>query len=84
MSEETTDLISVTQAAERLGLSRKRVFEFIQDQRLPAVKVGSAYVIKTADLEFVKERTTGRPLSTNPSKAALAKRRQREQANKQS
>jgi excisionase family DNA binding protein len=78
MNEETKDLISVTQAAERLGLSRKRVFEFIRDQRLPAVKVGSAYVIKTADLELVKERKTGRPPLENPSKAALAKRRQRE------
>lgn len=83
MSETTDNLISVTQAAAKLGLSRKRVFEFIKDQRLPAVKVGAAYVIKETDLQLVEHRQTGRPASDNPSKAALAKRRQREKSNNQ-
>lgn len=82
MSETTDNLISVTQAAEKLGLSRKRVFEFIRAERLPAVKVGAAYVIKESDLQLVGQRATGRPASDNPTKAALAKRRQREKVNK--
>lgn len=82
MKEQIENLISVTQAAEKLGLSRKRVFEFIKDERLPARKVGSAYVIKESDLQLIENRTTGRPASDNPSKAALAKRKQRENASK--
>lgn len=82
MSEEIENLISVTQAAEKLGLSRKRVFEFIKDERLPARKVGAAYVIKEADLQLVENRQNGRPASDNPSKAALAKRKQRAKISK--
>ncbi len=51
----------MTEAAERLGLSRKRVFDFIKDGRLPAQKIGTTYAIRENDLELVKERKTGRP-----------------------
>ena len=61
MSSESDNLISVTEAAKRLGIIRQRVFQLIQSERLPAVKVGSQYVIKESDLELVKDRKTGRP-----------------------
>jgi excisionase family DNA binding protein len=79
MNEPLENLISMTEAAEKLGISRKRVFDFIKTERLPAQKIGKTYVIREADLELVRERKTGRPVSENPSKGALAKRRQREQ-----
>lgn len=79
MTDSVENLISMTEAAEKLGISRKRVFDFIKAERLPAQKIGKTYVIREVDLELVRERKTGRPVAKNPSKAALAKRHQREQ-----
>lgn len=50
------ELISTTQAAERLGLSRQRVLQIIDLKWLPAQKVGRNYVIDAADLRFVTYR----------------------------
>lgn len=61
MKEKTDNLLSVTEAAERLGVIRQRVFQLIKSERLPAVMVGSQYVIKESDLVTVKDRPTGRP-----------------------
>ena len=61
MKAKTDNLLSVTEAAERLGVIRQRVFQLIQSDRLPAVMVGSQYVIKESDLKLVENRPTGRP-----------------------
>ncbi len=61
MKDGTNNLISVTEAAMRLGVIRQRVFQLIQTGKLPAVKVGSQYVIKESDLEQLANRKTGRP-----------------------
>ena len=68
MKDEASNLLSVTEAAKRLGVIRQRVFQFIQTGRLPAVMVGSQYVIKELDLELVAERKTGRPPKSNDEK----------------
>ena len=60
MSKETK-LLSVIEAAEKLGVSRWRVNQFINEGRLPAKKVGRSYVIKESDLKLVEDRPTGRP-----------------------
>ncbi len=61
MKEKTDKLLSVSEVAERLGVIRQRVFQLIQSGRLPAVMVGSQYVIKESDLQLVEDRPTGRP-----------------------
>ncbi len=61
MENEAKNLLSITEAAKRLGVIRQRVFQLVQTGKLPAVKVGSQYVIKESDLELVKDRKTGRP-----------------------
>ncbi len=55
------DLISSKEAAEKLGLSLRRVQALITSGKLPAQKIGNSYVVKESDLEFVKERKNGRP-----------------------
>lgn len=61
------NLISASQAAEILGVSKRRVLAMINaenpERRLPAVKVGNSYVIRPADLDRVRERRAGRPRS---------------------
>ncbi len=54
-------LLSVIEAAEKLGVSRIRVNQFIEEGRLPAQKVGRSYVILESDLQLVENRQTGRP-----------------------
>lgn len=53
--------MSVIEAAEKLGVSRIRVNQFIEEGRLPAQKVGRSYVILESDLQLVENRQTGRP-----------------------
>jgi excisionase family DNA binding protein len=53
--------LSVSQAAEKLGVSRWRINQLINDGRLPAQRIGRAYVVNEADLELVRERRPGRP-----------------------
>jgi excisionase family DNA binding protein len=55
-------LLSVAEAAARLGLHRTRINQLIGSGALPASRIGRAYVIREADLELVKERgSPGRP-----------------------
>lgn len=55
------NLLTVTQAADKLGVHRTRVHALIKAGRLPATKVGVQYLIKASDLKLVEERKTGRP-----------------------
>lgn len=54
-------LISTNEAAERLGITRRRVVALILDGRLTAQKVGRDYVIDERDLKMVETRKPGRP-----------------------
>ncbi len=55
------NFLSMTEAAAKLGLSRKRIYDFIKENRLPAEKIGATYVIREEDLKLIGERKTGRP-----------------------
>jgi excisionase family DNA binding protein len=55
------EFIGTAEAAQRLGISQKRVNVLIQQGRLPASKVGNVYMINSKDLAKVKDRKPGRP-----------------------
>jgi excisionase family DNA binding protein len=55
------DLISSKEAAEKLGVSLRRVQALITSGKLPAQKIGNSYVVQEKDLNLVKERSPGRP-----------------------
>jgi excisionase family DNA binding protein len=52
-------LLSTQQAAEKLGVSLRRVQQMITEGSLPAERVGRDYVIQEKDLE--KVTTYGKP-----------------------
>ena len=54
-------LLSVAEAAEKLGVTRARVNQFINEKRLPAQRIGRSFVIQENDLSLVENRKTGRP-----------------------
>jgi excisionase family DNA binding protein len=54
-------IISSKEAADRLGLSVRRVQALIKSGKLPGQKFGTAYMINEKDLALVKDRKPGRP-----------------------
>lgn len=49
-------LLTTTQAAERLGISRYRVHQLIKEGRLPAVRFGPVWQIDEEAVEAVRGR----------------------------
>lgn len=68
VSKEETKLLSVAEAAEKLGVTRARVNQFINENRLPAQRIGRSFVIREKDLSLVENRKTGRPTRTKEKK----------------
>lgn len=54
-------LITTTEAANRLGISPRRVQALIKAGRLPATKLGRDWMIRAQDLKLVEDRKPGRP-----------------------
>ena len=52
---------SVAEVAEKLGVTRARVNQLISSGRLPAQRVGRAFVIRESDIALVESRRAGRP-----------------------
>jgi excisionase family DNA binding protein len=53
--------LTTREAAERLGVTVRRVNDLITAGRLPAMRFGRAHMIKESDLKLVEERKPGRP-----------------------
>jgi excisionase family DNA binding protein len=62
-------ILTAAQAAERLGISVRRVQQLVKDGRLPAGQFGGALMIKEEDLKLVENRKVGRPRKTRDNKA---------------
>jgi len=59
-------LLTTKEAAEKLGVTVRRVQAMITNGKLAAQKLGRDYVIDEAELESVKERKIGRPKIRKP------------------
>lgn len=53
--------LTVADAAERLGVTVRRVQQLISEGRLPATEFGKSYMINEDDLKLVADRKPGRP-----------------------
>jgi excisionase family DNA binding protein len=54
-------MITVREAAERLGISARRVRFYIASGRIPAKKFATVWMIKEKDLKKYKPRPPGNP-----------------------
>jgi excisionase family DNA binding protein len=54
-------ILTTAQAAERLGVSARRVQQLVKDGRLPAEQFGGSLMIREEDLKLVENRKAGRP-----------------------
>lgn len=64
MPKRTSSILTVKQAAEKLGVSPGRVHQLIQAKRLRATRMGWEYLIRAHDLDAVRIRPPGRPRKT--------------------
>jgi excisionase family DNA binding protein len=55
------DVITTTAAAERLGVTRRRVLQYIAEGRIRAHKMGRDYMVELASVEEFRPRPTGNP-----------------------
>lgn len=55
------NLLTTSEVAERLGVTRWRINAMIRDNRLKAEKFGQIFLIRESDLKAVENRKVGRP-----------------------
>ena len=60
----STELLTTSEAADRLGLTVRAVQKMIEVGRLEARKVGRDYLIDPSALENIPKQATGRPPKT--------------------
>lgn len=58
-------LLTTSEVAERLGVTRWRVNAMIRDKRLKAEKIGQIFLIRESALQAVADRKVGRPKKTD-------------------
>ena len=61
MRQKLDDLLSTSEVAIQLGVTRQRVFELIKTDRLRAKKVGRSYVVHSNDVLSLSRFKVGRP-----------------------
>lgn len=69
-------ILTTAQAAERLGISVRRVQQLVKDGRLPAGQFGGAFMIEEEDLKLVGNRKVGRPRKAQSEKASKKARKE--------
>ncbi len=74
MDKEADKLLSTAEVAAHLGVTRQRVLELITGERLPAMKVGRAYVVRSGDLSLLSLGKAGRPPKAKPAQSNGKKR----------
>lgn len=70
-SEDSSDLLSVTQAAKVLGITRQRVHDLIKNGQIVARKLGRFYYIETIEIERYKDKPTGKPYQPRTTNSHL-------------
>jgi excisionase family DNA binding protein len=63
-------ILTAAQAAERLGVSVRRVQQLVKEGRLPAEQFGGSWMIKEEDLKLVENRKVGRPRKVEAGKVS--------------
>jgi excisionase family DNA binding protein len=63
---EVPDYISTDQAAKILGISKQRIYQYIEEKRLPAFRAGNVILLRKEAVEQFKPNITGRPRKKEP------------------
>lgn len=63
---EMPGYLSTDQAAQFLGISKQRVYQYIGEQRLPAFRAGNVILLPVEAVKQFKPHITGRPRKKEP------------------
>ena len=69
------NVLTAAEAAEKLGVSVRRVQQLVKTGRLPASVFGGSLMIQEKDLALVAERKPGRPRKSELDKANAGRNR---------
>jgi excisionase family DNA binding protein len=61
------EYVSIKEAAKMLGVSDKRVYAYIEDGRLPAVRAAHVIMIPVEEVKKFQPKITGRPRKNTPA-----------------
>lgn len=61
------EYVSIKEAAKMLGVSDKRVYAYIEDGRLPAVRAAHVIMIPIEEVKKFKPKISGRPRKSTPT-----------------
>jgi excisionase family DNA binding protein len=61
------EYVSIKEAAKMLGVSDKRVYAYIEDGRLPAVRAAHVIMIPIEEVKKFKPKISGRPRKNTPT-----------------
>ncbi len=60
--------LTTQEAAEKLGVSVRRVVALINSGALPSSRIGRSHIIRESDLKLVENRKPGRPTKEQSKK----------------
>src|SRR5579864_1971904 len=60
------EYVSIKEAAKMLGISDKRVYAYIEEGRLPAVRAAHVIMIPVEEVKKFKPKISGRPRKNTP------------------
>ncbi|MFN6519470.1 MAG: helix-turn-helix domain-containing protein [Nostoc sp. CreGUA01] len=60
-SNDSPELLSVTQTAKLLNVTRQRIHDLIKNGQIIACKLGRYYYIEVSEVERYKNQPTGKP-----------------------
>lgn len=63
---EVPNYITTDQAAKILGISKQRVYQYIEERRLPAYRAGNVILLQQEAVKQFKPNITGRPRKKEP------------------
>jgi excisionase family DNA binding protein len=61
------EYVSIKEAAKMLGVSDKRVYAYVEDGRLPAVRAAHVIMIPIEEVKKFKPKISGRPRKNTPA-----------------
>jgi excisionase family DNA binding protein len=59
--DELDEMIPARTAAVLMGVSQRRILQYIADNRLPARRVGTMFLVRRGDLAHITYKRRGRP-----------------------
>jgi excisionase family DNA binding protein len=60
-AHNSSELLSIAQTANLLGVTRQRVHELIKNRQIIACKLGRYYYVEIVEVERYKNQPTGKP-----------------------